>query len=204
MNKLEGFLELEKMGIPSIRWKEYKTGVILDNSRLWTVRVAIPHGDDLNLPRLVGVSGLEAARFAEKMARTLNVGSLIIYYPYFVALKSGILEINFDGYIIETVEKDLWNLTTKGKSKQILIFKNETLIEVFGDKDFLTQSEIDQLMVAGRKVRGRLRHLIAEGKSILLEWSFAKDSDVYGFEIGEPYLIFYEIRCVKQHKFLID
>lgn len=196
MNKLAGFFELGKVGVPSIKWKEYKTGIMLDNSRLWTVRVAVLHGDDLNLPRAVGVSGLEAVQFAEKMVKTLSADSLIIYYPYFVALKSGILEINFNGCIIEAVEKDLWNLTTHGKSKQILFFENEIMKEVFGDEDFLTQSEIDQLIVAGRKVRGKFRHLIAEGKAILLEWSFARNSDVNGLEIGEPYLIFYECRSV--------
>ena len=60
MNKLMGFYELRELSIPTIPWKEYFPGVELSDEFLWTIRSAVNHGDDLNLPRLVGKTAGEA------------------------------------------------------------------------------------------------------------------------------------------------
>jgi hypothetical protein len=56
--------------------------------------------------------------------------------------------------------------------------------------------EIDELLQQERKVRGKLRNYLLDGKRILLEWSFAVDTDVTGDRIGKSYLVFYECRTV--------
>ena len=54
MNKLMGFYELKNMQLPSIPWAEYTGNEPFSEQLLWTVRSAVFHGDDLNLPRIVG------------------------------------------------------------------------------------------------------------------------------------------------------
>ena len=44
INKLQGFYELKKLGIPTVNWKQYTIEVELDEKRLWTVRVAVLKG----------------------------------------------------------------------------------------------------------------------------------------------------------------
>ena len=55
MNKYMGFYELKALSIPSVPWKIFTSDTVLDDKLLWTVRVATAAGDDLNLPRAVGV-----------------------------------------------------------------------------------------------------------------------------------------------------
>lgn len=59
MNKLMGFYELKNMQLPSIPWAEYTGNEPFSEQLLWTVRSAVFHGDDLNLPRIVGVTAKE-------------------------------------------------------------------------------------------------------------------------------------------------
>lgn len=54
MNKLFGFFELKDSLLPTIPWKIYNKDTKFDADILWTVRTAVHHGEDLNLPRCVG------------------------------------------------------------------------------------------------------------------------------------------------------
>lgn len=56
MNKLEGFYELRRSNLPTVPWLEYSANVALDDSVLWTVRSSVSAGNDLNLPRKIGVT----------------------------------------------------------------------------------------------------------------------------------------------------
>lgn len=184
------------MGIPSVRWKKYKQEVQFDEDKLWTVRIATTNGDDLNLPRAVGVNSKEAKEFADKLLEKYGDNdALIIYYPYFIAKKSGTLEIKIEGYVIEAVNQDLWNLVTNGEC-EVTIKNNGETTEIYGDKDFLSEYELKKLLKQRPKVKGKFKDYLLEGKSILLEWSFAVNTDISGEEKGEPYLVFYECRTV--------
>ena len=72
MNKLMGFYELQSMSLPSVQWKEYTGNEKLNPEVLWTVRSAVYRGDDLNLPRLVGVNSEDAMSFAESLLLKLR------------------------------------------------------------------------------------------------------------------------------------
>ena len=72
MNKLMGFFELKDLDIPTIPWREYDMGIKLDSRILWTIRTAIFRGDDLNLPRKVGVDSDEAELFAKETKMRLQ------------------------------------------------------------------------------------------------------------------------------------
>lgn len=196
INKLNGFYELKKLGVPSVKWEKYTTDTKFDNDKLWTVRVAVQKGNDMNLPRAVGVSAKEAKKFAEKISKKLNDNDLIIYYPYFIAEKSGIMKISQSRYVIEAVEKDLWNLATDGRRDQTIIIKND-VIEKYGEKELLNDKEIEELKKEGRKVKGKFRNDLIQGRSVLMEWSLAVETDSTGQKKGEPYLVFYECRTIR-------
>lgn len=195
MNKLMGMFELQELNIPSIKWKELKENTVMDQDKLWTIRTTILKGDDLNLPRLVGGTAEEAREFGNKLLGEFGENGMIIYYPYFIAEKSGTLEISNERIVIEAVKKDLWNLVTYSDREETIIIENKGCVYE-GNSAFLSQSEIDELIEYIPKLKQKFRDELVEGKSLLLEWSFAFDSDKNKKIIGDKFLIFYEIRTV--------
>ncbi|MCX7745566.1 MAG: hypothetical protein N2645_01565 [Clostridia bacterium] len=195
MNKLEGFYELKKSGLPSVPWEKYDANTVFDEKILWTVRSAVLLGDDLNLPRKVGVNSYEAKEFADQLINNLGENGMVLFYPYFIADKSGVMEVSADRVVIEAVKDDLWNLVTNNK-KDVTIIISEEDIFYDGNKDFLSNDEITKLLGYSTSVKRMFRSLIAEGKSIFLEWSFAYISDINKKPTGKKELVFYEIRSV--------
>lgn len=198
MNKLMGFYELRELSIPTIPWKEYFPGVELSDEFLWTIRSAVNHGDDLNLPRLVGKTAGEATTFADNLYKQLYKKGMVVYYPYFVAQKSGTLNIHLDKIIIEAVKDDLWNLVTDQKlDVSLTITKDNDITSSYGKKNFFNTEEISQLIQYAQKISRIYRDEIIDGNSILLEWSFALSCNKNKQPTGKPYLVFYEVRTIK-------
>lgn len=195
MNKLMGFYELKSMNLPSIPWKEYTGKEDLANNKLWTIRSAVFKGDDLNLPRMVGEIGEKAKEFADSLLRRLQDNGIVIYYPYFVANKSGTLNIFLNSVVIEAVKDDLWNLVTYS-DRDVTIRIDGSVEQIDGNKEFLTEDEKKEILRHVPEIRRLFRDELIEGKSILLEWSFAQDSSADKEPVGEEYLVFYEARTV--------
>lgn len=196
MNKLMGFFELKHSGLPTIKWDEFNKSVVFDEDKLWTIRSAVYQGDDLNLPRKVGVDAKEAWEFANELSHKLQDKGIVIYYPYFLAEKSGTLEVKWDETIIEAVKDDLWNMVTYSDRDVTLRYLDNGDVLTDGDPDFLDQTEIAELLKNVNPVKHIFRNELMEGKSILLEWSFAYDSDSKKNAVGDKYLVFYEARTV--------
>jgi hypothetical protein len=76
----------------------------------------------------------------------------------------------------------------------IMIVGNKESIE--GKKDFLGNKELDDILRYVPLIRSQFRDLLFEGKSILLEWSFAYNTDVNHRPLNGKYLVFYEIRTI--------
>lgn len=196
MNKLMGFYELVDMDIPSVPWKKYTGHETLDSKYLWSVRSAVFCGDDLNLPRKIGIPATDAVEFADNLLLKMHDKGIVIYYPYFLAKKSGTLDVHKNRIIIEAVKGDLWNLVTySDRDVTIQIIENEMLFD--GNKNFLTEAEINNLLSNVAQIRKSFRDDLLEGKSVLLEWSYAQKSDLSKQPIGEEYLVFYEVRTVE-------
>lgn len=195
MNKMMGFYELKELGLPAIRWKEFKKATSLDKQNLWTIRSAVQRGNDVNLPRMVGERAEIAEEFANELYEKIKDNGMVIYYPYFVAEKSGTLNIYNDKIIIEAVKEDLWNLVSYSDCEVTIIIQ-EDQIDFRGNKYFINQDELAELRSYANRIRGVFRQDLAEGKSILLEWSYAYDSDIEKKRRGKNYLIFFEIRTV--------
>lgn len=152
-------------------------------------------GDDLNLPRKVGVTADEAHTFAKSLMLQMNKNDMIIYYPYFIAEKSGVIEISNTRTVIEAVDKDLWNLVTYNKKDVTIIFENDDM-NVIGNENFLSADELNELVDYCVLCKKKFKSYFTNGSSVFLEWSFACKSDTNKKSIGAPSLVFYEIRTV--------
>lgn len=194
MNKLEGFYELNKLQIPTVPWIEYTPETQFDDTLLWTVRVAVFVGDDFDLPRAVGVPSEMAKIKAEEFYRHYKENGMVIYYPFFIAEKSGVVEIRQESFIIEAVNKDLWNLTTEGRRDETVIIKSS--VERHGTIGFVTEEELNEISNEIKKVKSKFREPLIEGKSVFLEWSYAKNVKKYTDEISPNYLVFYECKVL--------
>lgn len=190
-----GFYELKGMRLPSIPWKEYTGKEEFSVDLLWTIRSAVFSGDDLNLPRLVGAKSNEAKIFADKLLKELGDKGIVIYYPYFLASKSGTLNVYSDEIIIESVKEDLWNLVTY-MDREVTIRIKDKQEEVNGNGQFLLSEEKLELLKHVNEIRRLFRDDMIEGKGALLEWSFARNCDIKKEPVGEEYLVFYEARTV--------
>jgi hypothetical protein len=200
MNKYMGFYELKGISLPTVPWRLFTRDTVLDDGLLWSVRVAVENSSDLNLPRAIGVNAAEAMRQGSELRENYQGKGIVIYYPYFIAQKSGVIDIDCRRTVIEAVEKDLWNLVTYGRKNVSIIFPFETTdeneVQYFGDRDFLGNGEINELLRYGSVLRGRFRGELSGGGSILAEWSYAYSTDIRHEPIGERYLVFYELRGV--------
>lgn len=190
-----GFYELKDINIPTVPWEIYTRDVILDNGMLWTIRVAVKSGDDLNLPRAVGVTAKEAAEKGNSLLNKYGDIGMVVYYPYFIADKSGVIDIQNNRTVIEAVDKDLWNLVTHGR-KDITIILGDGAAKYIGNECFLSNEELDILLRYINRIKSYYRDLISEGKSIIAEWSFAYNTDIDHKPLGEKYLVFYELRSI--------
>lgn len=197
MNKLMGFLELKEMSLPSIPWKQYTGNEKLDDRYLWTIRSAVYRGDDLNLPRSVGENAENSMKFADSLLKKMGNNGMVIYYPYFVAKKSGTIEVSRNRIVIEAVKEDLWNLVTYSDHEVTIIYHDNEESECMGNKDFLNDNEKKQLLKYVPEVKKIFKDDLLEGRSALLEWSFAFSCDNEKKPCGEEYLVFYEARTVQ-------
>ena len=196
MNKLMGLLELKEMRLPSIPWRQYTGKEELNDQLLWTIRCAVYRGDDLNLPRSVGKNSAESKRFADALLRKINDNGIVIYYPYFFAKKSGTLEVRNSSVVIEAVKEDLWNLVTYSDREVTVICRNGSEKEFVGNREFLTESEQEEILKYVPEIKKLFRDDLLEGRAALLEWSYAVSCDRDKNLASEDYLVFYEARTV--------
>lgn len=195
MNKLMGFFELRDSGLPTIPWREYTGTEVLSPDLLWTVRSAVYRGADQNLPRAVGVEAKKAETFARGLRDRLKDAGMVVYYPFFIANKSGTLNVFQDRAIIEAVPEDLWNLVTYS-DRTVTYELTEEGVTADGDRAFLSEEELAQIAKGIPTIRKSFRDELLEGKSVLLEWSLAQNSDKDRRPVGEEFLVFYELRTV--------
>lgn len=191
-----GFFELKASSLPSVPWQEYMGTEVLSDDKLWTIRTAVYEGKDIGLPRYVGISGSEATIKIKELYKKYKGIGMIVYYPFFVAVKSGTLSIEKNRVVIEAVTGNLWHLVNESKIDVTLMKDNNKDWVKKGNAQFLSEDEIEAIEKYVAGIRSKYRDEMIEGKTILLEWSFAFDGDIAGQPLGDVYLIFYEIRSI--------
>ena len=170
--------------LPTIPWEKYNDDVCFDDNLLWTIRTAIYRGNDLNLPRKVGVKAHEAKEFADNVLKRIGDNGIVIYYPFFLAEKSGTLNIFNNKYVIEAVREDLWNLVTYS-DREVTIITSGDIIEFNGNREFITEGEFCELLSYVKYINRAYRDELLAGKSILLEWSYAYNCDINKQKLGK-------------------
>ncbi len=219
MNKYMGFYELKNINMPTVPWREFDAGTKLDPGLLWTVRTAVESGGDMSLPRAVGATAAEAEEKGGQFLKNYADIGLVIYYPYFIAEKSGVLDITGERTVVEAVDKDLWNLVTDGKRDVTVIVPKDSpvmqdaslitslvnevsadcgdyRISFEGNRSFLGGDELSELLKYASVIRGRFREEISEGRSVVAEWSYAYNTDINHEPVGSRYIVFYELRSI--------
>ena len=196
MNKYLGFYELKAIGIPTVKWEEFNNNILLNKNKLWTLRTAVLNGHDLSLPRAVGITSEEAYQFYNKLINEnkINENYMVVYYPYFIANKSGTLQIEKEKTLVEAVNKDLWNLVDKGELDVSICINDDKEETLKGNRSFFRNDEWNELIKAQKVVKSHFGKEIYKGAKYLLEWSFANDTDKNKKPIGDEYLVFYECR----------
>lgn len=196
MNKLSGFYELKNLNIPTVDWVEFTEKTELDSKLLWTIRTSVLKGNDVNLPKRIGVNAAEAEKFGKQMLLKYDTNGLIIYYPFFLAKKSGTLMISKDSTIIDAVKGDLWNLVNDNFIDTHLVLDANSSV-ISENNNFLTKSELSNLTRYVPVIRHSFYRSLSVNESVLLEWSFACKSSLDKKEVGDYKLMFYEVRTVK-------
>ena len=135
-------------------------------------------------------------KFADQLLKEMNNNGIVIYYPYFIANKSGTLEVRSDKVIIEAVKDDLWNLVTYSEREVTIITDIDGNKSIIGNANFISNEELDSLSKHIPEIRKLFRNDLLQGKAALLEWSFAQSCNASKEPIGEKYLVFYEARTV--------
>ena len=189
MNKLDGLYELKKINLPSIDWNTYSHDTLLDNNYLWTIRTAIYKGLDLNLPRSFGKDSLASKEFADRLLDQIGDNGIVIYYPYLIAEKSGILQFNKNRIIIEAVEGDLSNLLSGSSVDVTYIWNDENKI-VKGNENFLDINDQNLLLSNAVYLKRKYSEYMMLGEEMQLEFSFAYDSSVLGEKLVIENLFF--------------
>lgn len=201
MNKLFGFLELKELPVPSVNWKEFKYGTVLDSDKLWTVRSAVVSGNDTSLPRMIGKSAEECMNFGNSLVKNYGKNMMVVYYPFFHAIKSGTMLVSDIDAIIECVRGDLWNLVDRHKiDHRFKLSVSGRVVNYTDNVNFLTKEEVQLLHKNLERIRKYFSKSLRANELVLLEWSFAKDCNAEGNPVGDSKLLFYEVRTVSKNK----
>ena len=89
----------------------------------------------------------------------------------------------------------MWNLVTYAdRDVTIEVIGDSVLYN--GDEKFISQEEFEKLLFNARRAKQMFRDELLEGKSAMLEWSFAYPSDLDKKRSGQKYLVFYEARTI--------
>lgn len=217
MNILQNDYVLKSLDLPRIEWKQYFTDTEFAQNILWSIKVEEIPKPGVNkklepvkkkflLPfyrkkdkqkevhGLIGVDAKTAKEFAKKHQKHLNAyREIILYYPYYTVVKSGILDINRTRIVIEGTAGDIKNLTTNHQVQVTMIFTEDDM-SIVGDEAFFQQNEVLPLIDYGREIRKMTAQDMEQGKNIQLSFSYVyRTSEVLKPE-GELQLIFYQFR----------
>lgn len=195
MNRIQDYYVLNCLDLPTIPWKEYYYSSRLNKDILWTIKSETRKDDKEELPRKIGVTAQEAKEFGGELYKDLKEGQMVFYYPCFFAIKSGIIDINYDRIAIEAVKDDISNLVKNNNVDVTMIFKEEDL-EIHGDKDFLTQEEILQLIDCAVKIKNQCKTDIEFGKNFLFYWTYACCTDTKKQPVGKKNLMFFKMKVI--------
>ena len=216
MRVLENDYILKTLDLPTIDWKPYDPADQLEENILWSIKVEeIPSqtGKEQEEKKtlltwmrkrmqqepakgngLIGSHAENVMRYGGRMScKIVPSRQMLLYYPYYTVLKSGILDINRNRVVIEGTSGDISNLITNSQIDVTMILTDED-VEVFGDERFFQQDEVLQLIDYSREVRKMAARDMDDGKSIQLMFSYVYRTNKELQPEGDLKLIFHKFK----------
>ncbi|NCU33273.1 MAG: hypothetical protein EOM23_10185 [Candidatus Moranbacteria bacterium] len=91
----------------------------------------------------------------------------------------------------------MWNLLTHNR-RDLTIIEENGVVKYYENADFLSHAETAELLKTADYIRRRYKRDYMTNGSMLLEWSYAYESNPDGTPKGARKLIFIELRVVKR------
>ncbi len=189
MNKLEGILKLEELGLPHKKWQIVKKAEELNLNKKttcgWCIRSCLSNGtgkNELALPFAAYVRAEEIPEIIKKFQKKLEGGGIFVVYPAWRFKKSGNLMLLEYSLIIEAVEgfvRDLADGKRVDVHYQYPMYDDKIFVgglEISGNKNLLSDEERASLLGYAKKI---------PYKNVVLEWSYDTEDNFYFHDITE-------------------
>jgi hypothetical protein len=164
MNKLQGLIEIEKLGLPHPKWEFVKNSSELkyigeeDEYVGWTVRTCLDKGgDEFNLPHANWLKKEEILNAIENFKKKIKEEATFIVYPSWEFVKGANIMFTKNEIIIEAVKGRLHKLLYGGSPDLNIVFsRTKPPVELVwqGDKGVISDSEYKHLLELNEKVFG--------------------------------------------------
>ena len=209
--KIDGLLRIDELNLPHPDWRftvaggELEVGMPfklrplitplaeleLSKDEKWTVRTCLlGHLSEMEfgLKRAVGIDANQVAAKVNDFKKhydNLTLHAVFVIYPYFLASKSGIIELHHDNNTIESVSGSQWRLTEEGAPSESWWHegpRDQASVSKFKHKldhetSILTLEEVERLSTCIASI---------PDDDVLLEWTITPDET----------LLFYDMRPV--------
>jgi phosphohistidine swiveling domain-containing protein len=206
--KLRGLSRIEELVLPHPDWSfvavneskdeslEYPSRLriispeelALSKSRTWTVRTCLVGGSpdmEYGLKRAVGIPADQVTnRLMEfhDYYNGLNLTIVFVVYPYFLASKSGIIEIHHKEQIIEAVDGEQWRLTEEGAPPEVWRHEGAT---VSVSKHLFARRAGQKNVVLTKTQVSKLSKCVSmiPDENVLLEWTFTPEEELFFYDM---------------------
>lgn len=188
------------LDLPTVEWKQYFPSTELDNELLWTIKIeskntvdkpqkkkkdpiqkfisSIPMLNERRQTTYIGIDADSAQKIGNKFCKKLGTGEIVLYYPYYTVVKSGIIDINAERTVIEASKGSIQNLIKENNVDITMIFKDDDL-EIVGDDKFFDLKESIELVDCCKSIKKSCARDIDSGKNLQFYWSFVYKTNVY-------------------------
>lgn len=178
LSKLEGLKQIEAVDLPHPNWRFIKTpdeiGDFCSKQAKygWTIRTCLPDQEQqFRLPFANHVPQKDVKDTIKKFLAQLGDDPTFVVYPSWKFIKSGNYTLFETTVVIEAINGYLGDLTQGRRTPRVtLIYERyrRVLLKVFGDRNFLSNQEIDFFLKFNRRIKEN---------NVVLEWSHTTDNE---------------------------
>ncbi len=195
MYVLQNSYILDYLDLPTIPWEQCRTTSTLDDSILWTVKNEPYTADQGKIYGRIGITSSEAKAYISSQYENLERKRMLIYYPYYTAVKSGTIDLSYDRIVLEAVEGKIENLKKNHRVNETIIFREES-IEIFGDENFMTREETLSLIDYAKQLKTRTGKELEFGKNLIVYWSIVQETKRNMIPRDKSQLLFHQIKVL--------
>lgn len=210
---------LKALDLPTIEWNQYFSNTNIPSGKLWSIKVEESPGktsetmvevkqkksfvrfmkdrrwiQSQKTNGLIGVDAVAANTFGQKKIKQIRPSKqVIIYYPYYTVVKSGIIDINRQRIVLEGTKGDIDQMVVHNEICVTMIFGDDSL-DITGNEHFFTQDEVLPLIDYAKHVRKVANKDLERNKNIQLYFSYVYETNELLQVEGESRLIFYKFK----------